>query len=119
MRIADHFNVDNVQILSGYLVIILVGVFASMVEGVRWPYVATLSLGLLFCFILFVHGTNRGMPWLKGSFWAQTIIIPMLYFLVGDSFIAIMSIIWVIQAAELYGPRIASWQLAAMMSIFC
>lgn len=45
------------------------------------------------------------------------VCIVILYFLVNKSFLAVLSIVWIVQAAELYGSRSASWLLLGSVSI--
>ncbi len=54
----------------------------------------------------------------QALFWAQAIIILLVYSRIDSGFIAILGIVWIVQAGELFTPRTANWLLAAAISAF-
>ena len=50
-------------------------------------------------------------------FWTQAVCIVALYFLVNNSLVAILSIVWMVQAAEFYGLKRATWLLLGSIAI--
>jgi len=119
MQISQFFNSDNTMKLSGILVIILIGALCIYTEqGSEFlPLIAMASFAQLLCFVLFIRQANRAHNSLLRLFWAQAILIVGLYFLVKSSFVAILSIVWIVQATELYGPRRAAWLLLGSVSV--
>lgn len=115
MRLTEYFNSVNVLNLSGILVTLFVGVLSvyTNLDSNLWPVIAVLASAQLICFIVFVNlSTGSRLPYIS-LFWAEAIFISTLYFLVDTPFVAILSIVWTVQAAELYGPRRASWLVLA------
>lgn len=121
MRLTEIINHNNVLNLSGILVMLVVGslsVYVVSNTGI-WPLVATLSVINLFAFVVILGSWARQSPIRQqGLLWLEAVVIVTLYFFVGVSFIAILGIIWVVQAAEIYGPRTAAWLLAASVAVF-
>jgi signal transduction histidine kinase len=107
--------------LSGMLVLIIVGVLSINVvsDTGLWPLVAMLSIGNLVAFVPFISDWGpQSHAQLKVLLWLQAILIVTLYFMVSVSFIAILSIIWIVQATEMYAARTASILLAACVTVF-
>jgi signal transduction histidine kinase len=50
--------------------------------------------------------------------WLQALFIVSLYFFISISFIAILGIIWIVQATEIHEPRKTTWLLAGCVSVF-
>ncbi len=119
MQISQILNSDNTMKLSGILVIVLIGALCIYTEqhSEFLPLIAIASFAQLLCFILFVRQENRSHQHLSSLFWLQAILIVGLYFLVKSSFVAILSIVWIVQATELYGPRKAAWLLLGSVSV--
>ena len=118
MRFADYFNSENALNLSGILVTIMVGALSvyTVQNTAIWPLIALLSIAVLFCFIGFLSVSSRKRK--LSLFWIEAIVILALYFLVNTDTIAILGIIWIVQAAEIYGSKRAAWLLVVSISIF-
>ena len=119
MRVTEYINSENGLILSGVLVMAVVGVLTgyAMQNSSLLPVAITLSITQLLCFLAFVFGSNCSRRVLVSLFWVEAVCIVILYFLVNKSFLAVLSIVWIVQAAELYGYRSASWLLLGSVSI--
>ncbi len=119
MRVTEYINSENGLILSGVLVMAVVGVLTgyAMQNSSLLPVAITLSITQLLCFLAFVFGSNCSRRVLVSLFWVEAVCIVILYFLVNKSFLAVLSIVWIVQAAELYGSRSASWLLLGSVSI--
>ncbi len=118
MRLIENFSSENALNFSGILVTILVG--SLSVYTVRdlwiWPIVALLAVAILLGFILFLSINNRALQ--QRLFWMLALFITALFFSVDLELTAILSIVWIVQAAELYGPRRASLLLVLSISTF-
>lgn len=103
---------------SGILVTALVGAVASWIvsEQSIFPVVSGLALAQ---FLLLIFHLNRESPTgVNWVFWGQSVLISALMFLVPDSFIYILTVVWVVEAVELFGPRKASWLLVGTLVVF-
>lgn len=118
MIFPKYFNSDNVLNLSGMLVILLVG--ALVVYGMRddpiWPIALVLIAVQLACFILFLGSTRKPVQYT--AFWVQAACLLSLYFLVSDNSVAILGIVWIVQASELFSVVLSSWMLVGSISAF-
>jgi len=111
----NYFNSEKAFNISGILVIVLVGSLVLYSEKETWllPYLAILIVSIFSGFITFLMSTERTQK--IRIFWVQSILIALLFISVAENSIAILTIPWVVQAAELYGSRRAS--LLAFLSI--
>ena len=99
MRFTQIFSQDNALNLSGILVLMIVGVLSVYVvsDTALWPLVAMLSIGNLVTFVPFISDWGpQSRTQLRALLWLQAILIVSLYFMVSVSFIAILSIIWIV-----------------------
>lgn len=111
-------NAESALRYSGILVTALVGGVASWTvsELSIFPLVAALALAQFLLLIFHINQeTPAGVNWI---FWAQSVLISALMFLVPDSFIYILTVVWVVEAVELFGPRKASWLLVGTLVVF-
>lgn len=117
---SDYFNSDKMLNLSGILVMLVVGALSVYVaqDSGTVLLVAALCGAVLLSFLMFTSNLIKSRVYLTGLFWAQGLCIFGLYFLVSNPIVAIFSIVWVVLAAELYGPKRASWLLLGGLCIF-
>ncbi len=118
MRFTEYFNTENVRNISGIVVMLFVGAIAvaTMWNTPVWSLVAVFSASTLLCFMVFISTQRPGLQ--MTLFWTEAFLILALYFLVTGDTIAILSIVWIVQGAELYGSRRASIYLVANLACF-
>lgn len=118
MNESDYFNSEKTLSYSGFLVIVLVGSLAvySEKDTWLWPLVAVIASGILIGFSVFIIGDDTSRR--RRIFWTMGLLIAALFFLVEVDFVAILTIVWIVQAAELYGPRRAAFLLLASVTVF-
>jgi hypothetical protein len=118
MRFTEYFNTENVRNISGIVVMLFVGAIAvaTMWNTPVWSLVAAFSASTLLCFTVFITTEKSGLQ--ITLFWTEAFLILALYFLVTGDTIAILSIVWIVQGAELYGSRRASIYLVANLASF-
>jgi len=118
MTNSDYFNSEKALNFSGILVIVLVGSLAVYTEkdAWQWPLVALLASGLLIGFSASLLSDDRTQK--HRIFWILGLFIALLFFLVDMDVVAILTIVWVVQAAELYGPRRAAFLALASITVF-
>ena len=108
--------------LSGILVFVVVGTLLTFIayEQDTLPVlVAMLSTINLAIFLVFIsawsdHKKSRRQVLL----WVEAAIIVTLYFLIDNSGVAILSIVWIVQATEINSSRTASILLLATILTF-
>jgi signal transduction histidine kinase len=122
MRVFNAFNAGNALNLSGIAVILVVGVLSAYVtleSNGPWLVVAALSGVQLLAFVMFVSGwAARNLSIQRLLLWLQAAVILILYLLVSTSFVAILGIVWIVQATELLRARTANWLLLAAILAF-
>jgi two-component system sensor histidine kinase DesK len=118
MRFTEYFNTEDVRNISGVVVMLFVGAIAvaTMWNTPMWLPVAAFSTSALFCFLIFITTEKHGLQ--VTLFWMEAFLILALYFLVTGETIAVLSIVWIVQGAELYGSRRASIYLLANLASF-
>ncbi|MBT3530346.1 MAG: hypothetical protein HOF74_01880 [Gammaproteobacteria bacterium] len=119
MPLKDYINSDYALNASGILVTLLVGslsIYSSQDSNIL-PLVSFLAVAQLFCFSFFLASTDDHPLRLRVLFWIEAVLIIALHFVINNSFAGILSIIWIVQSAELYGPRRSSWLLAASLMV--
>ncbi len=79
--------------------------------------VFVLSAIVLFCFCSFLLLPASQRSGLLLLFWLQAVAITGLFFLVYNSFLGILGIVWIVQAANLYGPGRASLLLVLNITL--
>lgn len=106
--------------LSGLLVMILVlGLTTTMQESfVMQALMTALSAGVLTCYLVFILADSLTRALRLALFWLQTALILTLYVFAVNSFIAILGIVWIVQAETLFGVRRANWLLIASATIY-
>lgn len=122
----SFWSSNRAQNLTGAAVLVIVSslsiyLLSQVAEG--W----TTQLGIisalfaldLICFFLFTT------TWAESSrqrvltlLWIQACAIALLYFLVNISFVAILGIVWIVQATEIFPIRTTGWLLLSSVSLF-
>lgn len=115
MSIQLRINSDLMLNVSGLVVSLFVTALSvytvSGSDRVLW--VLLLGLGQFGLFAAYLRWECERRTVALALFWLGGACILALYFLVPNSFVAILSIIWIVQAADLYNPRQASALLVA------
>lgn len=118
-------NSENALSWTGAVVLILVSVLTLYLLADQGGSSADLAItGLLLAmqcaaFVALVNPWTHKRPALQQAlFWAQAIIILLVYSRIDSGFIAILGIVWIVQAGELFTPRTATWLLAAAIGAF-
>ena len=98
---------EHVLNFSGATVTILVIVLgAYTVTGTPiFPFVVILGALQLVCFLSFLALENRHSDAGRFLFWIEAVLISWLFFLIPTSFIAILSMVWLVQAASMFQNR--------------
>lgn len=111
---------DHVLNYSGLMVTAIVGALAAYtVQSLaRFPVVAGLAAVQLACFAIYISLRNRPRYRVLTLFWLEALCIGVLFFLVPSSFIAVLSMVWLVQAADLYRPRIIVPLWVACLSLY-
>lgn len=126
MTMRGQWSAENALNRIGGLVLAVVGVLAVYEQGQQGgQWLAVLLMpGLLFLvhlglFIAFVSNwaANRRARQL-GIFWLQAISTVVLYLQLEAGFIAILGIVWIVQATELFELRRTVWLLLAIVAVF-
>lgn len=109
---------DNAQTLSGILVTLLVGALAVYVSRHLpiWPLVAVFVALQLGCVLVFMYAPKPALRVIL--FWAEAVCLVVLHFLVSEFYSGILTIVWIVQASELFSPRMAFWLLIAGVITF-
>lgn len=112
------FDGEKALTASGILVTALVGfVGAYTIQGTPTFPLACLLAAIQL--ILFVFSLRIGNPRIhKLIFWCEALIIAALLYLIADSFIVILTVVWLVQAVELYGPRRSILLLFTSLALF-
>lgn len=118
MNESDYFNSEKTLSYSGFLVIVLIGSLAVYAEKDTWlwPLVALIASSILIGFSVFLIGDDTSRK--RRIFWTMGFLIAALFFLVEVDFVAILTIVWIVQAAELYGSRRAAFLVLASVTVF-
>lgn len=114
----EYINSEKFLNFSGILVIILIGSVAvyTVWETSRWPFVALLTLGLLTAFSFFLITNNDALR--RRVFWMIALLIVLFFIIVENDIVAILTIVWIVSAVELYGPKRAAFLAVVSMSFF-
>ncbi|MBC53165.1 MAG: two-component sensor histidine kinase [Gammaproteobacteria bacterium] len=103
-----------VSALSVYLLADAAGQWRPMLT-----VISTLFALDVICFVLFTSAwAENSRQRLLSLLWLQAAAIVSLYFLVDISFVAILGIVWVVQATEMFPIRTAGWLLLGSVSAF-
>ncbi len=118
MTIRKHFDSEQALNLSGILVVSLIGSLAVYTESSSpsLPLVAFLATALLASFIVCIRSQSNLQQHIL--FWTMALIITALFFIVEIDVVAVLTIVWIVIAAELYGPQRAALLGMASMAIF-
>lgn len=124
MRFSLSKLTDNLLNLAGIAVIVLVSSVTILNEqnSDEWMLIVGLSVALPLLFILFLSAADHASQRL--FFVLQAMAIAALYFLVRNPMTAILSIVWIVQAAELFSAKktlvllVASASLHAISQIY-
>lgn len=113
-----QFDSEQALTYSGVLVTGLVGALGAwtMQATSLFPYVSGLALAQLLLFLYCISRDRDSNNYY--AFWAQAMVISTLLMLVPSNFIYILTVVWIVQAVELYGGRAAAWFLAASLLLF-
>ncbi len=101
----DAFNSEQTLIMSGLLVTVLVVTVASYTVSDSPVFLWVCALSLLQVALFFTFVRSSATRTQKIIFWAEAIVILGLIYLVAASFIIILTVVWIVQSVELYGPR--------------
>ncbi len=103
---------------SGIMVTAVVGAVGAYTVSNTPVFIPTAVLAttqlLLVTYFMFMELDRK----LEFVFWLEALCISILLFLVPSNFIIVMSIVWLIQAVELYGIRRAAQLLIASQLLF-
>jgi len=122
----SFWSSSRAQSLTGAAVLIIVSmltVYLLFIDAERWD--TTLSLiAILFalnvlCFFTFTSAWTEGSRRRQLSLlWLEASAIVALYFLVDISFVAILGIVWIVQATEIFPIRTTGWLLLGSVAVF-
>jgi len=115
---ADGFDGEKALTASGVLVTALVGfVGAYTIQGTPvFPLACLLAAIQVILFVVLIIAKESRTHHMV--FWAEALIIAVLLYLIASSFIVILTVVWLVQAVELYGPRRAMVLLLASLALF-
>ena len=115
---ADGFDGEKALTLSGVLVTALVGLVGVFtIQGTpAFPLACLLTVIQVALFVALLTAKESRAHHL--IFWCEALIIAVLLFLIAASFIVILTVVWLVQAVELYGPRRAMALLLASLALF-
>lgn len=122
----SFWSSSRAQSLTGGAVLVIVSVLsvyllteAAQQWSARLYLIAALFVLDIFCFILFTSTwAENSQRRLQALLWLEAAAIVALYFLVDISFVAILGIVWVVQATELFHIRTTGWLLLASVAAF-
>lgn len=122
MRSSALLSSERVADVSGVLVMLVIAILSVYMvydASPRWIIVAGLFLAQFLLFLLFLSGWGFNSRFRQELLmWLQAAVAVALYFLVDISFIAILGIIWIVQAVEVWGSRKATLLMFASISLF-
>lgn len=120
------WNSEHMQNLTGALVIAVVSALCLYImyesSGAWSPALNITSLlfgAMTLSFFVFISPwplTSR--PRLLTILWLELALIIVLYARVEIAFVAILGIVWIVQAAETFSMRVTSWLLALVVLLF-
>lgn len=122
----SYWNSEQAQNWTGAFVIAIVGflcVYLRFDSQGHWPAQLTLQSLLFFAttlsFVVFLSPWSMNhRPRLLALLWLELILIFTLYLLVDLPYVAILGIVWTVQATETFHIRIATWLLALVVALF-
>lgn len=126
MKTSTYWDSDSAHNATGAAVLLIVGalcVYLSWQESRIWDArmlgISLLASGVLLVFLLFLSDWADSRPGrLQALLWLEAALIAPLYWLIEVSFVAILGIVWIVQATELYPIRFASWLLGGAVLVF-
>ena len=122
MHVKNSANSETALHLSGILVMIVVGGLLTYIAAIQDSLpvlVAILSVLNLTIFLLFIsEWSDQKKSRRQVLLWIEAAIIVTLYLLIDNSGVAILSIVWIVQATELYRSRTAILLLVATILTF-
>lgn len=120
-----YWSSEQAQNWTGGLVLAITGVLCVYLalDPTGWNTALTIQSALFalttLCFLIFVSPwSNSRRPRLLSLLWIELGLICALYAIVEASFVAILGIVWIVQAAETFRIRITSWLLGLMVALF-
>lgn len=118
-HVTDHV-MSNVLNYTGLLVTLIVGSLCAwtVYDTTLFLPVAALCAVYLACFGLFILHPNRARSRLLLLFWVEGVLLSLLFYLVSEQSVAILSIVWVVQAAGLFGLNLSFPLMAACLMVF-
>lgn len=121
----NYWSSEQAQNWTGALVLAIAGALCVYLEIDERGWSDSLAIdSSLFalttlCFLLFVS------PWstshrvrLLTLLWIELALICALYARVSISFVAILGIVWIVQATETFSIRLTTWLLALLVTLF-
>lgn len=117
MKLSLSIFTENLLNLAGIAVIVLVSsvTISNEQNNDAWLLIVGLATAVPLLFILFLGASNHSSQRL--FFILQAVAIAALYFLVSDTIVAILSIVWIVQAAEIFSIKKTLVLLAASASL--
>lgn len=115
---AEGFDGDKALTVSGVMVTALVGfVGAYTIQGTpAFPLACLLAAIQVILFVGLINAKASRTHHIV--FWIEALIIAVLLYLIAASFIVILTVVWLVQAVELYGARRAMGFLLASLALF-
>lgn len=115
----SFWNSNRAQSLTGGAVLLIVStlcLYLMVLDSGFWTPRLTLISALFVlavgCFFIFTSSwAETSQKRLQCLLWLQAAATVTLYFLVDISFIAILGIVWIVQATELFPIRTTGWLL--------
>ena len=122
MHSKESPNSEYALHLSGILVLVAVGVlltFIAYAQDTLPVLVAMLSAVNLTILLVFISAwSDRKKSRRQILLWVEAAIIVALYLLIDNSGVAVLSIVWIVQATEIYSARTAKILLLATILTF-
>lgn len=117
MKLSLSIFTENLLNLAGIAVIVLVSsvTISNEQNNDAWLFIIGLATAVPLLFILFLGASTHSSQRL--FFILQAAAIAALYFLVSDTIVAILSIVWIVQAAEIFSTKKTLVLLAASASL--
>ncbi|MEX0739411.1 MAG: histidine kinase [Pseudohongiella sp.] len=122
----SFWSSSHAQSLTGGAVLIIVSALSTyllFVDAGQWSTALALIAALfalnVTCFFMFTSAQAENSPRrLLTLLWLQASAIVALYFLVDISFVAILGIVWIVQATEIFPIRTTTWLLLGSVIAF-
>jgi two-component system, NarL family, sensor histidine kinase DesK len=122
----SFWSTNRAQTLTGAAVLVIVSslsvyLLAQGADGwtTRLSIISALFILDVICFFLFTSDwAEQVRHRLLTLLWIQAGAIATLYFMVSISFVAILGIVWIVQATEIFPIRTTGWLLLSSVGVF-